>query len=139
VSPERPARLVEPPVSEVTEPFWDATRDRRLLIQWCTECDAFVSYPREICPACLGSALEWRAASGAGEVYACTVEHRVTMPGPWGDEPYVVALVALTEGPRVMTNIVGCDPETVTVGMPVRVAWEELSDGRNLPLFEPAP
>ncbi|HEY7106843.1 MAG TPA: OB-fold domain-containing protein [Acidimicrobiia bacterium] len=131
--------MVEPPVTEVTEPFWEATRERRLLIPWCIECDAPVWYPREICPTCLGSALEWRDASGAGEVYACTVEHRVTMPGPWGDEPYVVALVVLEEGPRMMTNVVGCDPATVTVGMAVRVTWEELSDGRNLPLFEPTP
>ena len=51
--------------------------------------------------------------------------------------PYVVALVELDEGPRLMTNVVGCPPESVTVGMPVQVTWEPLSDGRNLPLFEP--
>jgi uncharacterized OB-fold protein len=60
------------------------------------------------------------------------------MPTPFGDEPYVVALVELDEGPRLMTNIVGCAPESVSVGMPVQVTWEELSDGRNLPLFAPA-
>jgi uncharacterized OB-fold protein len=59
------------------------------------------------------------------------------MPTPFGSDPYVVALVELAEGPRLMGNIVGCAPDDVTVGMPVRVTWEELSDGRNLPLFEP--
>jgi uncharacterized OB-fold protein len=56
---------------------------------------------------------------------------------PFGAAPYVVALVELEEGPRLMTNVVGCDPEAVSVGMPVHVTWEELSDGRHLPLFEP--
>jgi uncharacterized OB-fold protein len=131
-------RVIEPPVTETTQPFWDATRDRRLLIQWCTACDAPVWFPREVCPGCLGSALEWRPASGRGEVYACTVEHKPTMPTPFGDAPYVVALVELEEGPRLMTNVVGCEPAAVAVGIRVQVTWEELSDGRNLPLFEPA-
>jgi uncharacterized OB-fold protein len=131
-------RFLEPPVTETSQPFWDATREQRLLIQWCTACDAPVWFPREVCPGCFGSALEWRPASGRGEIYACIVEHRPSMPTPFGDEPYVVALVELDEGPRLMTNIVGCPPESVSVGMPVQVTWEELSDGRNLPLFEPA-
>jgi uncharacterized OB-fold protein len=136
LSADAPTRI-EPPVTDVTREFWDATRERRLLVQWCTDCDAPVWYPREICPGCLGSALTWRESEGTGEVYACTVEHRVTMPTPFGRDPYVVALVELAEGPRLMGNVVGCDPYAVTVGMPVRVTWEELSDGRNLPLFEP--
>jgi uncharacterized OB-fold protein len=91
-----------------------------------------------VCPWCLGDELEWRPASGRGSVYACTVEHKPSMPTPFGDAPYVIALVELDEGPRLMTNVIGCEPESVTVGMPVRVSWEALSDGRNLPLFEPA-
>jgi uncharacterized protein len=130
-------RFFEPPVTDTTTPFWDATREQRLVLQWCTECDAPVWFPREVCPSCLGSSLEWRPASGRAEVYACTVEHRPTMPTPFGDAPYVVALVELEEGPRLMTNVVGCDPRAVTVGMPVQVTWEQLSDGRNLPLFAP--
>ena len=130
-------RFFEPPVTETTTPFWDATRERRLVLQWCTACDAPVWFPREVCPSCLGSSLEWRPASGRAEVYASTVEHRPTMPMPFDDAPYVVALVELEEGPRLMTNVVGCDPHAVIVGMPVQVTWEQLSDGRNLPLFEP--
>jgi uncharacterized protein len=137
VTSERPARPIEPPVSDSSAPFWDATRERRLVIQWCTACNAPVWFPREFCPGCSGDALEWRPASGRGEVYAYTVEHRPSMPTPFGDEPYVVALVELVEGPRLMTNIVGCPADTVAVGMAVQVTWEGLSDGRNLPLFEP--
>ena len=100
-------------------------------------CDEPVWFPREVCPRCLGDTLEWRPASGRAEIYACTMENRPTMPTPFGDAPYVVAIVELAEGPRLLTNVVGCTPESVTVGMPVEVTWEELSDGRNLPLFHP--
>ena len=131
-------RAFEPPASELTRPFWDATAARRLLVQWCTSCDAPVWFPREVCVQCLGDALEWREAAGSGSVYAFLVEHRPNLPGVFGDEPYVVALVELDEGVRIMTNIVGCAPTDVRVGMRVRVSWEALSDGRNLPLFEPA-
>jgi hypothetical protein len=69
-------------------------------------------------------------------VHAVTVEHR---PAVTGEElPYAIALVDLDEGARFMTNVVGCNPADVEIGMTVRVTWEALEDGRNLPLFEPA-
>lgn len=130
---------VVPPVSDVAAPFWDATRERQLVLQWCTDCERPVHYPREACPRCLGTSFEWRPASGAAVVHAVSVQHR---PGPGrdaADGPYAVALVDLPEGVRMMTNVVGCAPDTVTVGMAVRVSWEPLPDGRNLPVFAPEP
>jgi uncharacterized OB-fold protein len=127
----------EPPSTPATEPYWDATRERRLLLQWCDSCDAPVHYPREVCPVCLREELSWREASGEGEVYAFGVHHRAGNPIMEARLPYVVALVDLAEGARVMTNIVGCEPAGVRVGMPVQVTWEALTDGRNLPQFEP--
>ena len=129
-----PARF-EPPISEVAEPFWDATHQGRLLLQWCTACERPVWYPREVCPRCLGSTLEWRESQGRGVVYACTVEHKAQTRAL--EAPYVVALVELDEGVRLLSNVVGCPPDRVTVGDRVRVTWEPLSDGRRLPLFEP--
>jgi uncharacterized OB-fold protein len=129
--------VLEPPVSEVAAPFWDATRREELVLPWCTACDRPFWYPREMCPACLGDAIEWRPAAGTGDVYAVSVQHRA---GPGRDEadgPYAVALVDLAEGVRVMANVVGCPPDDVAVGMAVRVAWEPLSDGRNLPQMTP--
>lgn len=120
---------IEPPASEVAEPFWNATREGRLILQWCTTCEEPVWYPREVCPGCLGDALEWRDAAGEGVVYACTVEHKA-------EQPYVVALVDLDEGVRLLSNVVGSPPEQVAIGDRVRVTWEPLSDGRQLPLFE---
>ena len=132
------AARFEPPTTEVSEPFWQATRDRRLIMQWCRPCERVVFYPRELCPGCLGSDLEWRDSPGTATVYAFSVHYRTGSPEMMDRTPYVVALVDLDEGARMMTNIVGCDPDDVTVGMGVRVTWEQLSDGRHLPLFEPA-
>ena len=126
---------LEPPISEVAAPFWDATRERRLLLQWCTACGRPVWYPREVCPGCLGSTLEWRESRGHGVVYACTVEHNAQTPAL--EAPYVVALVDLDEGVRLLSNVVGCPPDQVGVGDRVQLTWEPLSDGRRLPLFEP--
>jgi uncharacterized OB-fold protein len=133
------APRMEPPETETSAPFWAATREQRLVVQWCTACESPVWFPREVCPACLGSGLEWRASEGTGSVYTFAVEHRPPSLAPLGDHPYVVALVELDEGIRMMTNIVGCEPAQVRVGQRVEVAWERLSDGRHLPLFTPVP
>jgi uncharacterized protein len=127
----------EPPPSEASAPYWEATKDQRLVLPWCTACDRPHWYPRELCPWCLTDTIEWRPASGTGEVYAVSVQHR---PGPMrdaADGPYAVALIDLTEGVRVMSNVVGVEPDAVTVGRSVTVQWEPLSDGRHLPLFRP--
>ena len=130
---------LEPPITEITQAFWDATRDERLLVQWCVPCDTAIFYPREVCPSCLGTELEWRESAGEATVYAVSVQHRAAWPTLADRVPYAVALVDLDEGIRMMTNIVGCDPEDVRVDQRVSVRWEALSDGRNLPVFAPAP
>ncbi len=128
----------EPAVTPHTEPFWTATRDRRLVIQWCPACEEPVWYPREICPRCLGHDHEWRDASGEGTVDAVTVMHRPGFPQMADRVPYTVAMIELSEGVRMMSNVVGCEPYDVQPGMAVTLTWEALSDGRHLPLFEPA-
>jgi len=134
-------RMMEPPIGPESGPFWEATREGRLLVQWCTACDRGIFYPRSFCPFCGadGSALTWREASGRGSVHAATVEHNPAATGTTfsGGEPYVVALVDLEEGVRMMTNVIGCPPERVHAGMAVTVTWEPLSDGRQLPQFTP--
>lgn len=127
----------EPPESEAGAPFWAATREERFELPWCTGCDRAHWYPREVCPHCGGRELEWRVASGRGEVYAASVQHRAGWPGLAEGVPYTVALVDLDEGVRLLSNVVGCAPEDVEVGMAVQVTWESLSDGRGLPVFEP--
>jgi hypothetical protein len=129
----------EPPISEIATPYWDATREKKLLVQWCLDCDKPVQFPRAVCPICLGTNLAWREASGRGTIYAVTVEHRPQNPRMSARAPYAVALVDLDEGARLLTNVVTPDPLSLVIGQPVRVTWEELSDGRHLPLFEPVP
>ena len=132
------ATRLEPPVGEASERFWDATKQRRYLVQWCDECVAPIFYPRDVCPRCLSAdSLMWRESKGTGTVYAVSVQHRPANPTMAGRVPYAVALVDLDDGIRVMSNVVNCDPESVTVGQSLHVAWEPLSDGRNLPVFEP--
>lgn len=127
----------EPPMSSVSTPFWDATRARQLLVQWCLTCDRAVFYPRAVCPGCLGTDLEWRTSVGTGRVYAVTVEHRPQDPRMASRAPYAIALIDVDDGWRMLANVVDCDPSEVMVGMAVTVTWEPLTDGRHLPLFSP--
>jgi len=129
----------EPRASDEAQPFWDATREQRFVLPWCTECERALWYPRTTCPTCFGSAIEWRDDTGDGTVYAASVHHR---PGPGRDAddgPYAVVLIDLDAGVRMMSNVVGCLPDDVTAGMRVTVAWEPLLDGRQLPVFRPCP
>ncbi len=128
----------EPPVTEEAEAFWSATDRRELVLPWCTTCGQAFWYPRPVCPRCLRPDIEWRPASGRGEVYAVSVMHRPAHPGMASKVPYAVALVDLEEGVRLLTNIVDVDAGEVRVGMAVAVTWEPMSDGRNLPVFAPA-
>jgi uncharacterized protein len=132
------ATRFEPPVTEEAEAFWDATRRGELVLPWCTACKEPFWYPRPVCPRCLSPELEWRPASGRGEVHAVSVMHRPGNPMMAERVPYAVALVDLDEGVRMLSNVVGVDATEVRVGMEVAVAWEPMSDGRQLPVFEPA-
>ena len=109
---------------------------RRFLLQWCQRLREGHLLSREVCPRCLGSRLEWRPSPGTGAVYTFTVEYNPQNPNL--KPPYTIALIDLDEGVRMMSNLVGCPPGEVRVGMRVRVTWEALSDERNLPQFEPA-
>lgn len=133
-SPEGAMPTRAPKPTEDSQPFWDATAEGRFTLQRCDACQTVVWWPRAVCPMCSSFDLTWFDASGAGEVYSYTVVHRSV--GRWNKAtPYVVAYVELEEGPRVMTNIVDCDPEHVRVGSPVTVVWHDTGEGAALPRF----
>jgi hypothetical protein len=128
------ARPVAQP-DAVTQPWWDATREGRLLIQRCAACGHHQHYPRNICTACGALGPAFVPSEGRGTVYSHTTVHRA--PHPAFTPPYVVALVRLAEGPVLLTNLTGVEPDAVRCDMPVRLVWEDLADGRRLPMFTP--
>lgn len=134
---ERPPKARPAPVPEPeATAYWAGARDGKLLVQKCDDCGSTQLYPRAFCLACHGP-VSWIEATGRGTVYSFTVI-RQNHSRPFRDwMPYVVALVDLEEGPRVMTNVVGVDPEDMTVGMPVRARFEVVSDDAGIALFEP--
>ena len=132
----KPTRF-EPPVGEASEAFWEATKEQRFLIQRCDACNQVIFYPREVCPGCLSSdSLSWQESPGKGTIYAASVQEKPANPMMADRVPYVVALVELDEGIRLMSNVINCAPYDASVGKPVQLTWEPLSDGRNLPQFE---
>jgi uncharacterized OB-fold protein len=146
MSPRQPAPLPEgakprpAPVPDFeSEPFWAATLEDRLVVQHCTRCDHRQLYGRSRCTNCHADTLEWIDASGLGTVYSRTVIHQNPTRSFRHLLPLVVALVDLDEGPRMMTNVVGSEPDEVVLGARVRVRFEHASDGAALPLFELVP
>jgi uncharacterized OB-fold protein len=115
--------------------YWAATVEGRLVVQRCTSCGHHQLYARAHCLACR-SPVEWVDASGRGTIYSYTVIRQNFSRAFRELLPYVVALVDLDEGPRLMTNIVGCAPEDVRVGAVVHVRFEPVSEEASLPMFE---
>jgi uncharacterized protein len=127
-----------PTADAETEPFWTAARGGRLVVRRCNACGDAHFYPRRFCPACWSDDVEWETAGGGATLYTWSVVHSNDLP-PFGDRvPYVAAVVDLDEGPRMMTNVVDCDPETLTIGMRLSVAFEQRTDDVTVPVFRPA-
>lgn len=129
-----------PKSDPVTAPFWDSVNRGQLEIQRCDDCRSFIFYPRAMCPSCGSRKLTWTPVSGRGRIYSLTIVHRPTSNAFKADAPYVVALVELDEGCRLMSNIVGVepDPARVRIGMAVEVVYDRVTDGTTLPKFRPS-
>jgi uncharacterized OB-fold protein len=117
--------------------FWTGGAAGELRIQRCPECQAWQHPPRARCRICARAELTYQAVSGLGTVYTFSVirhPYRSGIP-----LPVVMALVELPEQPglRITTNITGCEPERIEIGLPVRVVFEDQGNGTFVPLFEP--
>ena len=121
-----------------TQPYWDAARNHQLALPECLSCRRFYFYPRDHCPVCLGREVRWRAVSGRGFLYTYVIAHHPA-PGFEADAPYVIAVVELAEGPRMMANIVGIepDPALLELDMPLEVVFTERGP-MTVPNFRPA-
>ena len=125
------ARKITPPaVNPETKLFWDAAREGRFLVPFCSACGKAHWYPRVICPFCASNKVEWREASGKGTIYTFSVMQRVK-------EPYAIAHVTLAEGPTMLTNIVDCDFDKLRIGQAVAVIFQETEGGPPVPMFKP--
>lgn len=130
---DRPLPLAD----NVSRPYWEAAGRGELLYQECPDCGHRQLYPRAMCTAC-GGTPEWKTASGRGTVHTFTVI-RQNWAEPFREMlPYVVAMVELAEGPRLMSNVTDCEPEDVSIGMPVEAWFLDVDDGLALPMFRPA-
>ena len=125
-----------PVKQDFSKGFWDGAAEGRLMLQYCPESGKYQFYPRPVSVQTGKRNLEWREASGRGTVYSHTITYRSPLPVR-GLPPYVVALVELEEGVRVMANVIGCAPEAVRIGMAVKLAWVKAGED-NFPAFEPA-
>ncbi len=119
-----------------SQPYWDAARDRRLLIRKCRACGQVHFMPRHLCPHCWSDELEWIDAKGGGDVHSFTIIRRASDPAFAARVPYAVALIELDEGVRMMSNIVGEDALSVQIGDRVRVTFEDRGEGALIPQFE---
>ena len=132
-----PASKPIPVPTRETQPYWDGCKQHELRIQQCTACGHSQFYPRLYCTACMSERVEWVTASGHGTVLSFTIVYRPVTQAFAADVPYVVALITLDEGPQLMSNVVGCAPETVHIGMPVEVTFEDWTEEISVPKFKP--
>lgn len=117
-----------------SRPYWEGLARGELRIQRCQACSQAVFYPRALCPHCHSDQLEWIVASGKGTIYTYTVAHQGF--GPFAaDVPFVIALVELEEGARMMSRIIDAPRERVTIGAAVSVTFEGSGEDLTLPYF----
>lgn len=121
-----------------TRGYWEGAGRHELVLQRCRDCGAVQHRPRAVCASCLGGSIEHFRASGKGSVYTYTVTHQNQAPGFREALPYVLAYVELEEGPRLLTNVVGCEPGDVKIGLPVVVDYAPADGGIAVPRFRPA-
>lgn len=120
------------------EPFWQGCKDGRLMLPQCRGCGRFHFYPRPFCPFCDGIDLEWRAAGGNGTIYSFAVVRQPLEKPFVAHLPYVIVIVELDEGVRLLSHLVGAAPEGVACGMKVRVEFATMPVGVVAPVFRPA-
>lgn len=127
-----------PELSVLSEPFWAAARERRLVIQRCLGCDTYRFPPEIACSHCGSGDFEWSAVSGRATLYTWTVAHPPLLPFFRERAPWPIAVVQLEEGPRMVTNIIGVPVNGHEIGMPLAVDFEDVEGDITLVVFRRA-
>jgi hypothetical protein len=130
---DRPLPLAD----DHTRAYWEGAGRHRLTILRCRGCAFYVHYPKAACPRCGAESLEPTAVSGRGVIHSYTITHHKAPPGFEDRTPFAVALVELEEQPglRIISNVLGCEPTAIRIGMPVEAAFEDLAPDVTLPQF----
>jgi uncharacterized OB-fold protein len=131
-TPYQERKIRDPAMNPGDEPYFQAAGEGKLLLKKCNQCGQHHHYPRAMCPFCWSDKVEWMQAKGTGEIYTYTVTRR------GGPVPYCIAYVQLDEGPRMMTNIVDTDLDTIKIGQKVKVVFKKTEGGQSVPCFAPA-
>ena len=126
---------LEPNVSELSRPWWNASREGRLLLPRCKDCHRHFFRPEVACTHCFSLNWEWVEACGRGTLYSYSEIHRPPVQG--FKTPAVFAIVELEEGVAMFSNIVQCAPEQLVIGMPLQVVFEAVTPQITLPKFRP--
>jgi uncharacterized OB-fold protein len=137
---ESPLRPLPQPITPEAQPYWDGLKEQKLLLPTCEDCRKPFFYPRIACPHCHSRRITWMQASGKGRLYSFEIAYRSLNPRFKIEPPYILAMIELEEGPRIMSNLINIkpDPAVITCDMPVEVVFEKLTDEITLPLFQPA-
>jgi len=126
--------IPKPILDSDSRPFWEGLQKRELWIQQCNDCHQHIFYPRSICPHCFSEEINWLKSVGTGKIYSYTVVHRAI--GPFKEQvPFVVAIVELDEGVRMMTRIKE-DSRQISIDQKVKIFFENVDEDLTLPYFE---
>ncbi len=129
--------ILKPSIDADNKPFWDAVANHELVLQKCRACDIYYHAPRPMCPECKSmDTLEWVPASGRGHIYSYVNFTTDKMAYPAMKVPYSVVLVELEEGVRIISNLMDIEPDEIEIGMPVEVAFDDISDDLTLYKFK---
>lgn len=126
----------KPDITKLNASYWEGTAKGELRVQHCSKCDALFRFTHPRCPECWAGELDWKVAKGTGTLATYSVLHVAPFEAFEGSLPYVLALIDLDEGVRMMANIVECAPADVKIGMKLSVIYED-RDGVALPQFRP--
>ena len=135
----KPAYLKPIPLpSHESKAYWEGLRQHKLMMPCCTACGHRWWPASHLCPACRAGPIAWEAVSGRGRVFSFVNFHRNYHKGFADERPYCVAVIALDEGPRMISNVIGIAVAEIACDMPVEVVFEDITDDATLPKFRPA-
>ncbi len=137
---EQLERPLPAPLAPEAKPYWEGLKLDKLMLPQCKDCGKAHFYPRILCPHCHSRNLTWVEASGRGKLYAFEILHRSFNPAVKTPLPYVLAMIELEEGPRMLSNLINIkpDPALIRCDMPVTAVYVKQNDNFTLPFFQPA-